>query len=198
MEFASKLRWGMVIVIVTIALLLIGWGMFSIARSIFDSGSSSSNNTSTESDEVTLVEDANVARYSVDGPVVANEDHRSYEIEVTSGVVEMTVYKSYGSEVVSRKSYPNTNAAHDAFMSSLASLNVTDRRDGTTLDDDFAEQGVCPSGRRRVLELDDNIRRWSATCSNRVGTADFSMSSVERLFRRQVPDFSELVQGTGL
>lgn len=191
MEFASKIRWFIVITVVILFLVLVGWGLYSIARNIFDS------NSGQNQDIVAIEEDTldyvSTARIYVDGRVVANSEHRSYSVEVSSGVVTMKVYSSYGQNVIREKSYTNTSEAFDNFINALASYNVPDRIDGTTEDDDYNESGVCPTGKRYILELDSEIRRWSTSCSSKEGTANFSMSKVLSLFERQVPDYDDLL-----
>lgn len=200
MEFASKLRWFLVITAMILVLIFVGWGLYSIARSIFRSGSgdSSSSTSSVESDSDYAVDLTDQASLYVDGAVVAESKHRSYSIEVSSSVVTMKVYSGYGQQVIKEKSYRNTSESYKAFLDSLDSLRVTRRVADTDIDDDHAESGVCPSGWRYIVELDDSVRRWSTSCGSRKGTAGFSMSAVRRLFKRQVPDFSEIIKGTGL
>ncbi len=194
MEFASKLRWFLVIIAVVLFMVLIGWGLFSIARSLFDSGSGNSNNSTGQSqiidEEVRLTSQAS---YILTGRVVANSEQRSYQIDVSSSVVSMTVYGSYGQKVIREKSYTNTPEAYSAFLASIDNLGVENRLNGTNTEDDFAEEGKCPGGYTYVVELDNAIRRWTTSCSDIPGTAGFNMNSVKTLFQRQVPDFRELV-----
>ncbi len=194
MEFASKLRWILVIAVISIALILVCWGLFSIARNTFGGDST----TTTEEQEEFALEATATASYTVDGPVVANNAHRSYRINVSENVVSMTVYGGYGSFVITEKSYTNTPESYAAFLSALDNADITARARGTTSEDDFNEVGVCASGRRFIVELDTSLRRWSTSCSGGQGTAGFSMPPVGTLFQRQVPDFSTLNKGTGL
>lgn len=192
MEFASRLRWFLIILAMILVLVFVGWGLFAIAKSTFGGNNSSSSVASNINESVVLT---NQARMYVDGPVVAESLHRSYGIEVNSSVVTMKVYGSYGQRVLRERSYRNTPQAYEAFLNSLVNLRITSRVSGTTTEDDDAESGVCSAGRRYIVELDDSIRRWSTSCESRPGTAAFSMTAVRRLFRNQVPDFSELVDG---
>lgn len=201
MEFASKLRWFLVITAFILFLILVGWGLYSIASSIFRSGvensggSGSQQTTSSPEDTVLFSAQASI---ETEGPVVAASEQFSYKIEVSSGVVSMRVYQAYGAKLFREKSYLNSPESYDAFLHALSTMNVTARREGSSPEDDFSETGICPTGRRYVFELDSSLRRWSTSCSAEQGTAGFSMGPVRSLFQRQVPDFSELVSGTGL
>ncbi len=191
MELASKLRWILVIAVTAIALILVCWGLLSIARNTFGG-----DDIPTEQQEETTLESTNTASFSVDGPVVANSLHRSYRIDVSERVVTMTVFGSYGASVLDSKSYQNTSVSYNTFLSALDNADVTARARRTSSADDFQEVGVCASGSRFVLELDEDLRRWSTTCGD--GTAGFDMSAVESLFQLQVPDFDTLIGDTGL
>lgn len=195
MEFASKLRWFLVVITMVIFLILVGWGLYSIARNLFNSNATNTTDTVIVDESLDYI---GTARIYVDGRVVANSDHRSYSIDVSSGVVTMKVYSSYGQNVIKEQSYKNTSEAYTTFMNALASYNVPDRINGTTEEDDYQESGVCPTGQRYILELDNSIRRWSTSCSANQGTAGFSMSRVLTLFQRQVPDFNDLISGVRL
>ena len=197
MEFASKLRWVIVGLVAILVLILIGWGLFTIAQNVFNPSRGEDLNANAAFTE-TDVKSTGSARFIVDGPVVANEEHRSYEIAVSQNVVSMKVYKNYGGVLIAQKSYPNTSDSFDAFLSALDNYNITARTKKTTVDNDFEELGVCPSGKRYIVELDESIRRWSTSCSNKQGTAGFSMSRVRSLFQKQVPDYRELNRGSGL
>lgn len=196
MEFASRLRWALVLLAVVISLILVSWGLFSIARNIFDRDGG--NPALIEQSTIYEVESAATARFITDGPVVANQEHMSYEIEISANVVSMRVYKSYGQTLVTEKSYQNTEEAYQTFLSALDKLDITSRKKNTTVDDDDAEQGVCATGKRYIVELDNDVRRWSTSCSSKQGTAGVSMGSVRSLFQKQVVDFRELTRGTGL
>jgi hypothetical protein len=198
MEFASRLRWALVIITVVIALILVSWGLFSIANSIFRSGSSSNSATLIDEAFAYDVNSAATAKLIVDGPVVANQEHKSYVIEVSQNVVSMKVYSNYGQKLVSEKSYQNSEEAYETFLSALDQLDVTARLKNTNNDTDYEEQGVCATGKRYILELDNDVRRWSTSCSVKQGTAAASMRSVRLLFQKQVVDYRELVRGTGL
>ncbi len=197
MEFASKLRWIVFISIAAVFLILIGWGLFSIAQSIF-TPNTDNNNVVTEELNIEVINTAQTAVFRVEGPVVANEEHRSYEISVAENVVSMKVFQGYQDKVIAEKSYQNTTEAYDVFLSALTILDVNQREKGTDREDDKNDDGFCPSGRRFIVELDSDLRRWSTSCSSKQGTAGFNMISVRNLFQKQVPDFRDLVRGTGL
>ncbi len=196
MEFASKLRWILVIFILLFVLVFVGWGLSAVARNVFNR--SGNDTSSTEEVVEPQLEGINVVRYIVDGPVVASSEHRSYSIEVTRSTVMMRVYSDYGQKVISEKTYTNNFESFDTFTKSLEAANATARYAGTDVEDDMADQGVCPDGRRFIIEVDDIIRRWTTSCDRKQGTAAGKMTTMRTLFSKQVPDFDDMLKGTGL
>lgn len=196
MEFASKLRWLIVVFVLLFVLIFLGWGISSVARNVFKRNNQT--DVAVDASSNRALDDIRVARYIVDGPVVASSEHRSYSIEVTSNVAIMKVYSDYGQKIIAEKSYKNNTEAYNAFIKSLEEANATARYVGTDEDDDISEAGVCPEGRRYILELGDSVRRWTTSCDRKTGTAAGKMTTMRKLFAKQIPDFDTLVKDTTL
>jgi hypothetical protein len=197
MEFASKIRWAIFITVGVIVLILISWGLFSIAKSLF-SPDLGTETVKTEDTNKGILNDANTFSFTTIGPIVADEEHKETIITVSANVVEMKVFSGYNNKVVESRSYKNTPAAFSEFRSALQILDVSSRIKGTNTDDDNTDEGFCPTGKRYILEINSEIRRWNTTCSSKQGTAGFSMNSVRRMFQNQVSDYADINQGTGL
>jgi len=196
MELASRMRWIAMIALSIIAFLLVGWGAISIARNVLGINDAARNQLRQEEIRVEAEKKYNIiaatqARFLVSGPIVAEQEHYEYEIFVNENVVTMKTYVGYDKEEVNSRSFKNTQSAYDTFLAALQRMDVTALRENTKEDD--SEQGVCPSGRRYVMNVDD-LRRWSASCSRRVGNAGFRMNDVRELFEDQIPrnDFRDL------
>lgn len=198
MEFASRLRWILVIAVTIIALILIVWGLFTIASNIFRGNGDDETNTIQIEEDRSTVQATAVAAYKVTGPIVANEDQRSYTIVVSANTVTMKTFGSFGKTLIAEKSYTNTPIAFESFLSALANANVTALQRNASTEFTFEDQGVCARGRKFFVELDTNIFRWSTSCGKNEGNAGFNMSPVSTLFQRQVPDFSTLTSGLRL
>jgi hypothetical protein len=196
MEFASRLRWILVMAFFVITLILVSWGLFTIASNIFR-GDDSQDDIS-EVDSGYLVESTAVASYRVEGPIVAGVDHRSYTIVVSSNVVTMKTFSNYGKDLLAEKSYTNTPTAFNSFLSALSNADVTAQARNTSTEFSFEDEGVCARGKKFFVELDTSIFRWSTSCGNKQGNAGFSMSPVSSLFQQQVPDYGDMVRGLGI
>ncbi|MCA9345983.1 hypothetical protein KC960_00655 [Candidatus Saccharibacteria bacterium] len=197
MGFGSKLKWIIATLLLLVVLVFVGWGLSSIARSVFNKKSDTPTTVNIE-ENTTNLDDVKVVRYIVDGPIVASSEHRSYAIEVTAQTVKMKVFSDYGLKVVAEKSYVNNVQSYDNFIKSLEKAKALDRYAGTTSDDDYMDEGSCPRGKRYILEVGDNERRWTDSCDRADGTAAGMMTTMRVLFAKQVPDFDELVKNTGL
>ena len=96
MEFASRLRWILVIAVTIIALILIVWGLFTIASNIFRGNNDNQVDIVQIDVDRGTVQATAVAAYKVIGPIVANEDQRSYTIVVSANTVTMKTFSSFG------------------------------------------------------------------------------------------------------
>lgn len=197
MEFASKLRWVLVVFVLLFVLIFVGWGLSSIAKSVFNKNESKATDIVLEEQtKQSSLEGVSVVRYTVDGPIVASADQRSYTIEITGSTVSMKVYSDYGQKVISEKSYANNSASFDNFLQSLEKADALARFKNTTSDDDLKDKGACPSGKRYIFEAGEDERRWTTSCDRSLGTAAGKMTTMRSLFIKQVPDFDSLVKGT--
>ena len=110
----------------------------------------------------------------------------------------MKTFSGYNNTVIESRTYQNTPASFNEFRSALELLNVSQRLKDTDKEDDNNDEGFCPTGKRYILEINSEMRRWSTSCSSKQGTAAFSMSSVRSLFQKQVPDFSDINKSASL
>ncbi len=196
MELGSKLKWIVVVLLLLFVLVFVGWGLSSVARSVFNK---KTDTTQVPIEDVTTsLEGVSVVRYIVDGPIVASAEHRSYAIEATKSTVSMKVYSDYGQKVVAEKTYANNTESFSNFIQSLEKANALARFEGTTSDDDYADQGACPKGKRYILEIGSEERRWTTSCDRTEGTAAGKMTTMRELFIKQISDFDALVKGTDL
>lgn len=137
-----------------------------------------------------------VMRLTVDGPIVADQQHQQIRITVGRDNVLFERYQGYQGDVVDTKNYPNNPDAYGQFLRALEIAGYT--RGDTTKPKD--ERGYCPTGRRYVYEAIGNgeniVRWWSTSCSSDHGNFEGRGGDVRRLFQRQVPEYNQLTRGT--
>lgn len=192
MEYGSRLRFILFAVIAIIVLVLSSWGIISIARNIL----SGSNANLPEEKKIVLADYARPntsVKLTVEGPIVADENFVSYEIEVGQDFRRLTVFKGYGKTVVLQKSFDNNDVSYEAFMKALGKAGYTSKNRAVTTD----ERGSCAAGNRHVYELKDfeeQVQRlWGTSCATRDGSFAGSASAVRALYKAQIPEFTTLI-----
>lgn len=132
-----------------------------------------------------------VVRLTVEGPVVADQNHNAYEITIGRNTAKLETYKGYDREVIETKTYENNQEAYETFLLSLerAGYHKTIEEENDT-----DPRGICPTGNRYTYELIDGpatlIESWSAACNK--GTFRGESTAVRNLFIRQIPEFSRV------
>lgn len=140
-----------------------------------------------------------VVRVTMDGKIIAKEQHRAVRITVgrTSRTVE--VLRGYDATVEQTKQYDNDIAAFSAFLAALQKSGYATEKQKVTQKD---ERGACPQGSRFIYELIDNndevLRTWSTSCSSSEGTFGGKGEIVRQLFQAQIPDYSTVIKGVQL
>jgi len=138
-----------------------------------------------------------VVRLTIDGPVNANQDHRQIKITVGRDQTTIDVMQGYEGDTMLRRSFANNQNSYTDF---LYALKVAGYTEGDTNPNKGDERGYCPTGQRFVYEaLSSNeqvIRWWHTSCNQ--GNFKGKANVINQLFKTQIPDYSKLVQNTGL
>jgi hypothetical protein len=136
-------------------------------------------------------------RFTVSGPVTANENHNSIRIAVTKDHRIIEVLSSYNGDTTVSQTFANNGAAFEDLMYALNTAGFMKRDPKATTAD---ERGVCPTGQRYVFEVIESgstvSRLWSSTC----GIGNFAGQSgvVRTLFQSQIPEYNKLTSGVKL
>jgi hypothetical protein len=186
-----------IIVIVAVAALI------SLARAVFFSGSSTQPLTSQEDNSREALLSSAVGRsvsMSVRGPIVADEEFRSYEIVVTPNSRSLTTYSGYIKQPISQTGLGNNIPAYENFVYSLARADLAE---GTALEgDDNDTRGVCATGKLYEFTIsNDNQtveRLWTTTCRDARGSLDANRDQLTQLFVKQIPDGSDAIRAEDL
>lgn len=176
-----------VIVVVVIGAVLV--------RNTFRGGNAPKVETPELTEEVT---GNTTLRMRLDGPVVANENRESIQIDVSPRQRTIAYFKTYTDIAERRGTYPNNDKAFEEFVKALAIAGFA------TENTKFTEphNGECASGRVYHFDLieDGQTKRslWTNSCDQRVGNFAGNAPAVIRLFRVQIPNFEEIVLGSTL
>lgn len=159
------------------------WLIVLLFTSVFSGGDTPSSVQTTNLS--TYARQGTTAVYTIQGPIVVDQDHRTIRIAVTEDESRIELISGFNGSVINQQSFVNTQASYSAFLKGLDTLGFSSGSSQMTTD----EQGQCPLRNRYTYQLTDNgkelFKYWSTDC----GTGSFkgSRSSVKTLFSRQVP-----------
>lgn len=132
---------------------------------------------------------ATVMRYTVDGPINADQNHRQVRITVGQDQSSIDILQGYQGTVIDSKQYPNNEPAYNSFLHALVLENYTAVKKST-----IDSTSVCPLGNRYHLEIitdgQDVQNLWTATCTS--GTYGGLFSNTSILFKAQIPDYNSM------
>lgn len=185
------------IIVIIIVIALIIAAIASVVRMIATNGSQTTSDSAQKTDSIRdqlLNTDATSSvRWTVRGPIVADENFRSYQIEISPSKRTYTVYQGYLDKKISEKTYENNQQAYEEFVFALDKADIDQTR--TVANDDM--RGVCATaGRLYTFEtISSNTmksRIWTSTCEGSPGSMQADVSRVHALFVNQVPNFEPL------
>jgi hypothetical protein len=129
-------------------------------------------------------------RMTVRGPIVADENFRSYQVTVNPADRSLTTYSGYLAEPLDTKQFGNNVKAYDEFVHALDKANLMK---GEALKDEKDDtRGICATGNVyefEVLNGGGTVKRlWTSTCKGSTGSLKASVAQLETLFHNQIPD----------
>lgn len=177
----------LILIVVAIAIAV----LVSVGRAIFG-GNSSQETAQVDLGAESLVNTAvdRSVRMTVRGPLVADENFRSYQIAVDSSNRRLTTYSGYLDQTIDSVQLGNNTRAYEEFVYALSRANLMR---GTELDDEKNDmRGICATGRVyefEVLQGASVIKRlWTSTCKGSAGSLRADVKQVNQLFHDQIPD----------
>jgi len=187
----------LIIAIIVIALAIAA--VVSIGRAIFSGGGSSDEKTAQvdEGREALLnTTGGRSVQMTVRGPIVADEDFQSYQVEISNSERSITAYKGYLESRTDGTSLSNNTRAYEQFVYALDKANMMK---GTEAEDEADNdlRGICASGyvyEFAVLSSGNNVKSlWTSTCGGSKGTLEASKDQLSNLFLDQIPNSSDYV-----
>lgn len=183
------------IVVTIIVVAVVITALVALGRMLFSNSTSTNQNQSTTTSSLAgaiLDTSANRSvRWTVRGPIVAQEKFRSYQITISPSARTYTLYAGYLDQVINTHTYTNNTKAYEEFVYALDKTNLSITR--TVESDDI--RGVCATqGIAYKFEtLKDSTADqtlWSTTCKDSKGSMTADALKVQALFVNQIPDFS--------
>ncbi len=183
----------LIIAVLVVALIIAA--LVSVGRMLFTGGGSGDSAAPTEDsgtlrDAVVNTGDARAVRLTVRGPIVADENFRSYQITVAPAFRTYTLYSGYLDQVVDERTFTNNKQAYEEFVYALDKAAIGKTRDA----DDADFRGVCATQgiAFKFDALNDNDVKqsaWTSTCKGSKGTMGSNIAQIHALFGNQIPNF---------
>lgn len=135
-------------------------------------------------------------RMTIEGPVVADENYRQLEVDISNSSRDAKVLGGYKYTVLKETTHDNNQQAFSAFLDALDNSGYTVER-ATTLKN---YSGQCPNGHRYIFDLIENGKiitsLWRSTCTDVApGTLGSLATPISELFQAQIPDANALISG---
>lgn len=144
-----------------------------------------------------LTTDADRAvRMTVRGPITADEEFHSYQIEISPIGRRMATYSGYQERVIEDERYSSSTTAYVEFVHALSRAEFT--REASLSDEQDDTRGACADGRLYTFEImqaqsvDKSL--WTTSCRDLPGSFAGDAPEARRLFLGQIPDSNALLR----
>lgn len=187
-------------IILTILIIIVAVvALVALARALFFSGTPAS--TQVDAGKVALLDtsDGHSVSMTVRGPIVANENFRSYAITVSPNARVIKTYTGYLDTVLQEQTLGNNTPAYAEFVNALDRAKMAD---GSEVPGGQDVLGICATGRLyqfAILKDGESVETlWTSTCSGSKGTLDANAQQLSQLFIAQIPDANSMIRSLSL
>lgn len=182
----------LVLIVVAIAIA----GLVSVGRMIFGGDQADPTQVDVGREALLSTSTDRSVRMTVRGPIVADEQFRSYQISVNPTSRQLVTYSGYLETAIATKQYGNNVKAYEQFVHALDKANMMK---GEAFEGDKDDtRGICATGNVyefEVLRAGSSVKRlWTSTCQGSSGSFKANVEQVERLFFEQIPDAQEVLK----
>lgn len=172
-------------------------GLVALARLIF-TGSATGPNGDVNLTQQHLLDttDGRAVSMTVRGPIIADEDFRSYQIVISPAQRQFTTFTGYLDVIMNQQSLSNNTAAYSQFVNALNKANFAV---GKPFEGDRNNVlGICATGKvyefRTLYFGEEQEMLWTSTCSGSPGSLRASVTQLSQLFLNQIPEGSEITK----
>ena len=166
---------------------------------IFRPGSPDSVTEETATEEV-VPDQYGTVRYVQEGEITAPEEHNTIVITISNNSRRIEVFRGYNTGPKRSESFANSDASYDAFYAAIKASGFFNEREASG---NYSRDGYCPLGVRYDYQAGTDINMpnyntWSASCSSKAGSFAGSKGTVKTLFKKQIPEYSNITKGVKL
>lgn len=198
------IRIAPILLIIVIAFLAIG-ALVSLGRMFMNGDNGAVNKDRVEEvdssvEKLLSLDVERSVRMTVRGPIVAEEDFRSYVVEVSPDNRKLITYSGYVQNVIDLVDLDNNSNSYDQFVHSLNKANMMKGSQPSGEADDM--RGICATGRTYEFAIlmsgEAEKRLWTSTCTGSKGSLEANVTQLQNLFISQIPNNSEIVRDLGV
>lgn len=182
----------LVLIVVAIAIA----GLVSLGRMIFGGDQGDPNQVDVGREALLNTSVDRSVRMTVRGPIVADEEFRSFQVTISPTSRRIVTYSGYLENTIETKQYSNNVKAYEEFVHALDKANMMNGQAFEGEKDDT--RGICATGNVyefEVLRGGESVKRlWTSTCKGSPGSFKASVKQVESLFLEQIPDSRDVLK----
>ena len=190
------------IILVVVIIIIAIASLVSLARVVFFSGSSSPETVQVDISRDSLLNTGitHSVQMTVRGPIVADEEFYSYQIDVSPTSRSLRTYNGYLGSIVNEVMLDNSGAAYEQFVFALDKANLPK---GEELEGEKNDvRGICATGRAyefAIINGSDAVKKlWTSTCKGSKGSLDASVEQLQALFLAQIPESEQFIRKINL
>lgn len=194
-------RFVPILLVIVITIVAVA-AVIAIGRALFGKNDSGQTDQNVNTGQVALLstEEGRAVRLTVRGPIVANENFRSYSVIISPSSRNMTTYEGYLDKEINQKKLDNNVKAYTELVYALDKRKMMNGTQLTEQQNDL--RGICASGKVYKFEtLKDNSvvkSLWTSDCSGSKGSAQANVNEILDMFLKQIPDGKKMAAGIGL
>ena len=194
-------RFVPILLVIVITIVAVA-AVIAIGRALFGGNESDQKDKNINAGQIALLstDEGRAVRLTVRGPIVANENFRSYSVIVSPSSRQITTYEGYLEKEISQKKLDNNVKAYTELVYALDKRKMMNGTQLTEQQNDL--RGICASGKVYKFEtLSDNSvvkSLWTSDCSGSKGSAQANVNEILDMFLKQIPEGKKMVAGIGL
>lgn len=194
-------RFVPILLVIVITIVAVA-AVIAIGRALFGKNDSGQTDQNVNTGQVALLstEEGRAVRLTVRGPIVANENFRSYSVIISPSSRDMTTYEGYLDKEINQKKLDNNVKAYTELVYALDKRKMMNGTQLTEQQNDL--RGICASGKVYKFETlkDSSVVKslWTSDCSGSKGSAQANVNEILDMFLKQIPDGKKMAAGIGL
>ena len=194
-------RFVPILLVIVITIVAVA-AVIAIGRALFGGNESDKKDKNINAGQIALLstDEGRAVRLTVRGPIVANENFRSYSVIVSPSSRQMTTYEGYLEKEIGQKKLDNNVKAYTELVYALDKRKMMNGTQLTEQQNDL--RGICASGKVYKFEtLSDNAvvkSLWTSDCSGSKGSAQANVNEILDMFLKQIPEGKKMAAGIGL